>query len=187
MKICLDPGHGGEDPGAAFRDLKEKDVVLDIALACMEGLQRFHWTALTRTSDLYIPLGNRVQLANSWHADLFVSVHCNADPDIDDHGMPEARGEEIWIYPGSVPGRQAAEAIKQHVDSFFKQHPFRGIKESRNFFVLKYTAMPALLIETGFIDNISEHGAFGRAVFRRGIGLRLARGLLDYANGQPPA
>jgi N-acetylmuramoyl-L-alanine amidase len=187
MKICLDPGHGGEDSGATFRGLKEKNIVLDICLACMERLQLFHWTILSRTSDMYVPLGNRVKLANSWKADLFISIHCNADPDIDEPGMPEAKGEEIWIYPESLTGLHVAQSIKEHVDSFFKEHPFRGIKESRNFFVLRYTEMPALLIETGFIDAISEHGAFQRAVFRRGIGLRLARGLLDYTSGQTPA
>ena len=186
MKIALDPGHGGQDSGASFRGLKEKDIVLDICLACMERLQLFHWVALTRTSDIYVPLGNRVQIANWWKADLFVSVHCNADPDSDEPGMPEAKGEEIWIYPGSLTGRHVAEMVKDIIDGFFPTHPFRGIKESENLYVLKHTNMPAILIETGFIDNVNEHGGFQGAVARRGIGLRLARALLDYDKGQQP-
>jgi len=186
MKICLDPGHGGEDSGATFRDLKEKDIVLDICLACMERLQLLHWVALTRTSDMYMPLGNRVKLANAWKADLFVSVHCNADPDVDEPGMPEAKGEEIWIYPDSLASLHVAEAIRDHVDTFFKEHRFRGIKESRHLYVLKHTSMPAVLIETGFIDNVSEHGAFQGAVARRRIGVTLAQGLLNYDKGHLP-
>jgi N-acetylmuramoyl-L-alanine amidase len=187
MKICLDPGHGGEDKGALFRGLKEKDIVLDIALSCMEQLQVFHWTALTRTSDRHVSLDKRVTLANWWQANLFVSIHCNADPDPDEPGMPEASGEEIWVYPGSTSGLRVARAIKDHIDSFFPVHPFRGIKESRNLYVLRHTKMPAVLIETGFIDNIGEHKAFQEAAFRRGIGKQLARGLLDYDKGQKPA
>ena len=183
MKICLDPGHGGKDTGASFRDLNEKDITLDICLACFERLQLFHWTILTRSSDLCVSLTNRVQIANWWHADLFVSIHCNADPDIDELWMPEAHGEEIWIYPGSLTGRHVAEAIQSHVDSFFKEHRFRGIKESGNFYVLRETQMPAVLIETGFIDNVNEHGAFQGTASRRRIGLTLGRGLLEYDKG----
>ena len=187
MKIILDPGHCGEDTGANFRDLKEKDINLDICLACMERLQLFHWVALTRTSDIHVPLSNRTKIANWWQADLFVSIHCNADPDSDEPGMPEAKGEEIWIYPGSLMSLHVAQIVKGHVDSFFKEHRFRGIKESRGLFVLKHTNMPAVLIETGFIDNINSHGAFQEAVDRRRIGMTLARGLLDYDKGMRPS
>lgn len=184
MKIFLDPGHGGEDSGASFREMKEKDIVLDICLACLDRLQLFHWVALSRTSDVYIPLSNRAAEANWWGADLFVSVHCNADPDPDYPDMPEAKGEEIWVYPGSQEGHQVAEMIKEHVDSFFKNHPFRGIKENGNLYVLRKTRMPAVLVETGFIDNIDEHEAFKDLRFKRGIGSALARGILNYDKGQ---
>ena len=186
MRIVLDPGHGGEDSGATFHGLNEKDIVLDICLACLEKLQLFHWVVLTRTSDLYIPLSDRTKIANWWKADLFVSVHCNADPDSDEPGMPEAKGEEIWVYPGSAMSLHVAQNVKEHVDSFFKDHPFRGIKESAGLFVLNHTKMPAILIETGFIDNINEHGAFQEPLTRRRIGLTLARGLLNYDKGQKP-
>ena len=180
MKLILDPGHGGDDSGAAFRELKEKDITLDICLACLEKLQLYYWVALTRTSDMTVPLSDRVKIANWWKADLFISVHCNADPDIDAPGMPEAKGEEIWIHPHSLTGRDVAEAIKGHVDAFFPDHRFRGIKESKGFYVLRRTQMPAVLIEVGFLDNVSEHGAFQGAVNRRRIGLLLGRGILNY-------
>ena len=186
MKVVLDPGHGGDDSGAVFRDLKEKDITLDICLAAMERLQLFHWVALTRTFDMYVPLDSRVKIANWWKADLFVSIHCNADPDSDEPGMPEAKGEEIWIYPDSLTGRHVAEAVKSHVDEFFSEHRFRGIKESEGLYVLRRTQMPAILIEVGFIDNVNEHGAFQGAVARRRIGLTLARGLLNYDKGMKP-
>ena len=183
MKIMLDPGHGGEDSGATFRDLKEKDITLDICFACLEKLQLHHWVALTRTSDMHVPLDIRAKIANWWKADLFISIHCNADPDSDEPGMPEAKGEEIWIHPGSLTGLHVAQALKDHVDEFFPNHKFRGIKESERLYVLRRTQMPAILIETGFMDNVNEYGAFRGVVNRRRIGLLLGRGILNYDKG----
>jgi len=182
MKIVIDPGHGGPDPGAMFRALREADIVLDIALACFNRIQFVNWTILTRTSDRSMSLADRVQIANWCHADLFVSIHCNADLDNDEPGMPEGKGEEIWIYPGSIVSRQVAETMEKHVDGFFPEHSLRGIKESENLYVLRKTNMPAVLIETGFIDSIDEHAAFQTTETRRRIGRMLGRGLLNYCD-----
>ena len=79
-KVVIDPGHGGNDPGAIGRTgLREKDVNLDIAkrlniLLKQEGLQ----TVMTRSTDKFIPLPVRVNIANHSGADLFVSIHSNA-------------------------------------------------------------------------------------------------------------
>jgi len=187
LKIVLDPGHGGKDPGAMFRALREADIVLDMALACLSRLQLWHCVALTRTSDVYVPLADRVQIANWWGADLFVSIHTNADPDPDESEMPEGKGEEIWIRPKDSKSLEIANHIKGHVDSFFPEHHFRGVKETKNLYVLKETKMPALLIETGFIDNINEHTAFANLLFRRRIGMQLAEGILEYNKGKQGA
>jgi N-acetylmuramoyl-L-alanine amidase len=79
--VALDPGHGGEDPGAiGSRGLKEKDVVLQVALALRErlnaqpGMRAF----LTRDADFYVPLADRVRKARRVQADLFVSIHADA-------------------------------------------------------------------------------------------------------------
>ncbi|MDH4289635.1 MAG: N-acetylmuramoyl-L-alanine amidase [Aquincola sp.] len=79
--VALDPGHGGEDPGAVGpRGLKEKDVVLQVALALRErlnaqpGMRAF----LTRDADFYVPLADRVRKARRVQADLFVSIHADA-------------------------------------------------------------------------------------------------------------
>ena len=79
-KVVIDPGHGGNDPGAIGKNgLKEKDVNLDIAkrlssLLRAEGIQ----TVLTRSTDKFIPLSTRVNMANRSGADLFISIHSNA-------------------------------------------------------------------------------------------------------------
>jgi len=83
LKIVIDPGHGGKDPGAlGVGGVAEKDVVLAIALQLRERMQAAGFdVVLTRDSDVFIPLEERTARANTERADLFVSVHGNASPD----------------------------------------------------------------------------------------------------------
>ena len=89
-RIVLDPGHGGNDPGAVGpRNLYEKDVVLDIALKLKKILAQDQdlEVYLTRESDVFIPLEQRTAIANSKSADLFISIHANASPRRDVKGV----------------------------------------------------------------------------------------------------
>jgi N-acetylmuramoyl-L-alanine amidase len=83
--VAIDPGHGGEDPGAIGRRLKikEKDIVLAIAqkLYSLMDAQSGITPCLTRTGDYYVPLNRRIQIASHNRADLFVSIHANANRD----------------------------------------------------------------------------------------------------------
>lgn len=115
-RIAVDPGHGGNDAGATGpTGLKEKDVTLDIAhrvaplLAHELGVE----TLLTRDNDTYVPLDLRAARANAFHADLFVSIHCNAS----ENGA--ARGVQTFILdeardPDGVAARVAARENAQH-------------------------------------------------------------------------
>lgn len=91
--VALDPGHGGEDPGAIGPSgLREKDVVLSIALQLREHLhaQRGVRVLMTRDGDYFVPLGERVRKALRVQADLFVSIHADA------FMRPEARGASVF-------------------------------------------------------------------------------------------
>ena len=143
--IVIDPGHGGKDPGAVYAGYKEKDIVLPIALYLGGFLSNMVNCIYTRTADVYVPLRNRVFIANSVKADMFISVHVNASP------KHNAKGEEIWIYPGSTKSAKLADNIATYIDEIVPGK-FRGIKEG-NFYVLRKTKMPAVLIEVGFLDN----------------------------------
>jgi N-acetylmuramoyl-L-alanine amidase len=121
-------------------------------------------------------------MANNMKVDCFVSVHCNADPDLDLPGMPEAKGEEIWFYKGSRKGKRLAECLAKWVDQIFPEEPFRGIKETDLFFVLKNTKAPAVLIEIGFIDKSSSLETFSSQESLRKIGGFIAKGIYEYLN-----
>jgi len=182
-RVCLDPGHGGSQPGAVYGDLKEKDIVLEVAKYIVEGLNAIDtkiWVGLTRDFDRTMSLKERCDFSNNMNADCFASIHCNADPDDDSQGMPEAKGEEIWIYKGSRKGLILAQCLANEVDRIFPDEPFRGIKESEVFYVLKHTKAPACLLEIGFIDKSSSHETFTDELTLRKIGAFIARGIHEY-------
>ena len=80
-RIVIDPGHGGDDPGAMSFGLKEKDIVLNVAKRMARILTNKNYEViLTRDDDTFLPLEERTAIANSKNADLFLSVHVNAHP-----------------------------------------------------------------------------------------------------------
>ncbi len=91
--VVIDAGHGGKDPGAVGRSVKEKDVVLSIALKLGGYIEKYFPTIkviYTRKTDVFIPLGTRSDIANHNKADLFISIHANAN------NNPKIRGTETY-------------------------------------------------------------------------------------------
>ena len=82
ITIAIDPGHGGEDPGAIYRGEREKDITLDICKRLHRILEQMpgYRPVLTRTGDYYISLGRRRELADKAQGDLLISIHCNTAP-----------------------------------------------------------------------------------------------------------
>ncbi len=92
--LVIDPGHGGKDPGCVGKKAREKDVVLAVALKFGKMVkEKFPDVKVvyTRSDDRFIELWKRGQIANDHHADLFVSIHCNAAK------SSSARGMETWL------------------------------------------------------------------------------------------
>ena len=167
MKIFINPGHGESDPGACGNGLKERDVVLKIGKRVENYLRAVGYDVKLFQYDGLQEICNA---ANDYGADLFVSIHCNA-------ANGKARGTETYYcFYGSTTGRKLANAIqRQLVDSIDTMH--RGVKEA-GFYVLSGTNMPAVLVETAFIDNpqdaallVEHEDDFARAI---------ARGISDY-------
>lgn len=150
MKVCIDAGHGGSDPGAIGTrpfTLREKQFTLDLALLLEEELEpRGHWVVMTRRRDRAVGLAARANFSNRLDADLFVSIHANAA------GSSSAEGMEVYHFPDSRTGRPVARRVLRAMLAAFPTHRNRGVKEA-NFAVLRLTAMPAILVECEFITN----------------------------------
>jgi len=185
MKVCIDPGHGGPDPGALGRGcVREADVVLDISLHLGRYLKQAGIDVIfTRTTDVDLAPGNddkeelqaRCDVANNARADLFVSVHADA------FTQSSVRGTRCYHYPTSVKGQAAARAI---ADSIRPMAQVAGASQnmatisSANYYVLKRTAMPAVLIESGFMTNETDLALLCEPGYRDKMGLTIALGIL---------
>ena len=125
-RIVIDPGHGGHDTGAIGPNgLYEKDVVLDIALKLKKVLSENpdYQVFLTRDTDVFIPLEQRTAIANSKHADLFVSIHANASP------RREARGIETYFLNWTNDEETMKVAARENQISLKKM---RSLKKDRD-------------------------------------------------------
>lgn len=148
-KVFIDPGHGGSDPGAVGHGLKESEIVLNIAkklgsLLTSTGIA----VKYSRESDVYVDLAERARLANEWGADLFVSVHTNAF-------NGSSYGTECYMHPDdTLETKQLSTNVANTISSKLGLYN-RGHKEA-DFAVLRLSKMPAILIETAFIDNEKE-------------------------------
>lgn len=173
--IILDPGHGGFDPGAIGPSgLEEKDVNLAITLLAAEILQREGYNVmLTRKDDRFISLKERVEMANRMEALLFVSIHANSA------NTTYSEGIETFIAPNKVASSQLlANALQRNLLKELKRND-RGIKQE-DFYVIKYTDMPAALVEVAFISNPHEESLLSSNLFREKAARAIAQGIIEY-------
>ncbi len=150
ITIVLDAGHGGEDCGTYLGEIYEEDINLSVVV-CMKELleERGVNIILTRDKDQTVSLYDRVYIANRTEADLFVSIHCNYYED-----DSEIQGLECYYYEGSEKGRAHAENIVEELEEAGNV-TVRNAKEG-DFYVLRETDIPAVLIELGYLSNTRE-------------------------------
>lgn len=174
-RIVLDPGHGGEDVGAIGASGScEKDFTLNVALKAKQLLEQDSRikVEMTREDDRHISQKSRYRskFANDVKADLFVSIHGNAFSDSD------ATGTETFYHRRK--SRSFAQAIHKHIvaaTGFPDRHVQKG-----NFFVIKDTKMPSVLLEIGFLTNPDEESVMLSEEFQDQIAEAIVAGIEDY-------
>jgi N-acetylmuramoyl-L-alanine amidase len=153
--VVGDGGHGDKDPGAIGFGLLEKDLCLDRMKRIKKKLESEYEGVkflLTRSTDEFLELTERANIANRAKADLFISDHKNGS-------KPEARGFETFVYTNASAASKSYQNII-HVKIISKLSKFgipdRG-KKKANLSVLRNTNMPAILLEEGFITNRADN------------------------------
>ena len=152
--VIIDPGHGGMDPGAVYKGRQEKDDNLRLALAVGELLAQNGVDVLyTRTDDVYDSPYRKAMIANESGADYLISFHRNASPI-----AGNASGIETLVYADRGVAAQMARDINRELAAL----GFRdiGVIERPGLAILRRSRMPAILIETGFIDNDADNLKF---------------------------
>lgn len=154
MRIALDAGHGGSDPGAVYNGRLEKDDNLRLAMAVGDILRDEGYDVFfTRDNDIYETPFKKATDANNSGADYFVSFHRNSG-----ENPNTASGVQVLVFNREGEKERLAENIQNNLTNLgFKD---LGIVERPNLVVLKRTQMPAALVETGFINNEADNRKF---------------------------
>lgn len=149
--ICVDPGHGGKQPGAVNGKYLEKVATLAISLNLRDRLKANGFkVVMTRDTDIDVSLKRRCQISNDAGANAFISIHLNSCHSDEPHGA------ETWKWHKTRPfSKTLADAVQADLIAATGAKN-RGVKESDVYYVLKYTKASALVVECGFISNNAE-------------------------------
>jgi N-acetylmuramoyl-L-alanine amidase len=195
--VIIDPGHGGHDRGAISRYGFEKDFTLDVALRARELLEANRYkVVLTRSSDIFVPLEARADIANRTANSIFVSIHFNSSNtnaaangfeifSIAPRGAPASNDgphdRDLREEPGNASDLPSTALAATIYHSLLGHIPIfdRGLKHAR-FAVLRLCTRPAVLVECGFVSNGPEGTLIGSPAWRRKLAEAIVDGVDNY-------
>jgi len=169
--VVIDAGHGGHDRGGIPTNiLPEKGVALDTARRVQGYLKAAGLRAvMTRSSDVFVTLDQRVAISNSQKNAIFVSIHYNSA------ARRGANGIETFANASGL--RLAGLIQSKAMKTTFGEN--RGVKQ-RGFYVLRNNRKPSVLVECGFLTNPSDAALAGRASYRDKLARQIASAILEY-------
>ena len=173
--VVVDAGHGGKDSGAVRRyGPPEKQATLDVAQRLNRKLRESQFrTVMTRSSDVFIPLDQRVAIGNRQANSVFISIHFN------DSRRRGVRGFET--YYNSPYARSLAQRIQQKLLTT-RGASNRGVRTA-NFRVIRNAVYPSVLVECGFLSNRGEGGQAGSPAYRELLADKISEAIVEERYG----
>lgn len=179
--IYIDPGHGGIDPGATYKDIYEKDINLSIALKLKKELENNGAIVyLTRYDDIDLSistnnhkksdLNNRVRAINNSNADLFISIHLNS------YGT-SWYGLQIFYDDNNSNNEVLASIMDKNIKNL---NGNRTYKKKNNLYLLKNIKIPGILVEVGFLSNENERYLLTNSKYQEKVSKSLCNGIKEY-------
>ena len=179
--IVLDAGHGGWDPGMVSGKVEEKHINLSIAQKLQVFLEQGGATVIiTRADDSDLAknksgdMNARRLIANTGHADIFVSIHQNS------YASSRVRGAQTFYYNESDNSQKLATHVQERIREFVDTNNKFKPRANSNYYVLKQTEMPAVLVECGFLTNHSERQKLTDESYQEKIAWAIYLGIVDY-------
>lgn len=186
--IIIDPGHGGKDPGkVGSSGTLEKDINLQIALYLKEILEAQDINVImTRKEDKELTtnennrkmadMKERIKLIEESNADLVISIHQNS------YTTPEVYGAQCFYRTNSAEGEQLATIIQNQIITSTNQTKIRPIKENNDYYLLKHSPVPTVIVECGFLSNPEEEKLLLTEDYQRKMAWSIHFGILQYIN-----
>jgi N-acetylmuramoyl-L-alanine amidase len=195
LAVILDPGHGGSDLGAVVKGRREKDIALSISLKVKAKLEELGAPVkITRDSDVFIPLDQRVADGSGWDGRVFVSLHLNAVRSKKAHGISvyafgkdrhhiKRRRRRHKVPPLGAPPEEEARAsneLAQAVVASLRAQGYDAAQAKAAFYVLKNPAVPSVLIELGYLSNPKEAAKLADDAYQAQLAEAVAVSLQSY-------
>lgn len=176
--VVLDAGHGGNDIGTSRGDIVEKDINLSIVLKVKTFLEESNIEVmLTRNSDEYVSLDQRVTVANNSNAHVFISIHCNYYEDDDSIAGMEC----YYSSPDASESKEYAESIINAVA--LSNDIITREAKVEDYYILRNATMPAVLVEMGFLSNYYECQKLLSEDYQDRLAQKISEGILHELNG----
>lgn len=178
VKVMVDAGHGGKDPGTSSGTVDEKDVALVIARLVKEYLEEAGITVeLSRNEDIFIDKYDRAAMANEAEVDLFVSIHCNYLEE-----RTDISGVETYYMENSKDGERFATLVHNQVLSITGANDM--YVRPNDYVVIRETSMPAILVETGYLSNKEDEQRLTSQEYQAKMAYGIAAGIIEYVNSE---
>lgn len=186
--VVIDPGHGGRDPGkVGVAGTLEKDVNLKIALYLKEMLEaqdikiimtRDEDKDLATTSSNFkvSDMKERVALIQKSNTDAVVSIHQNS------YTASEVYGAQCFYYTNSEEGEKLASILQKQIITSTNQTKIREIKNNSDYYLLKHSPLPTVIVECGFLSNPAEETLLLTDEYQRKMAWAIHLGILQYLN-----
>lgn len=190
--VIIDPGHGGRDPGkVGTAGTLEKDINLKIALYLKNILESQDMEViLTRTADKDLSTSDsnfkssdmkeRVALIQHNNADLVVSIHQNSYTDSGVYGA------QCFYYSNSPEGKRLATLLQKQIIVSTNQTKIREVKSNNDYYLLKHSTTPTVIVECGFLSNPEEEKLLLTDEYQRKMAWAIHLGILQYLNRATP-
>ncbi|ONI38515.1 N-acetylmuramoyl-L-alanine amidase CwlD [Candidatus Epulonipiscium fishelsonii] len=185
--VVIDPGHGGYDPGKVGPSgMYEKDINLSLSHILREYLENSGATVImTRDEDEDLDgiegkfnkkedMKARKEIINESNADLIVSIHQNA------FTQPNIRGAQVFYYNDTSPGKILAQLVQKNVKEIADPNNTRQVKPSENYYILKTTEMPSIIIECGFLTHHEEEKLLMSEEYQDKMAFAIYKGIVEY-------
>ncbi|ACL69551.1 N-acetylmuramoyl-L-alanine amidase [Halothermothrix orenii] len=179
FKVVVDPGHGSIDTGTHHGNIFEKDINLEIARHLVDELKKVNIIPImTRNEDkLYQndrnkDLKHRPEIAREYQADLFISIHINNFP------TSQPSGSQVFYKPDSSESKELAKYIHEEL-VMIRQENNRSLSKG-NYYVLKQSPCPAVLIEAGFISNPVDRKKLTDPEYQKNLARAITKGIINY-------
>ncbi|MBP3609812.1 MAG: N-acetylmuramoyl-L-alanine amidase CwlD [Lachnospiraceae bacterium] len=187
--VVIDAGHGGKDPGkVGVNSALEKDINLNIALRLKSLLeQNGVLVVMTREEDKDLASENaasrknedlraRVKLLEETSPALMVSIHQNSYPEAD------VDGAQVFYYSGSEEGKVLGTVIQEQLKSEMDDGNHRVAKANKEYYLLKKSCCPAVIVECGFLSNPTEADLLASEEYQEKLAFAIHLGIMEYLN-----